>query len=202
MIFSIEPKRGLFLGLSQQGFDVFGYLARFGDGGIATNHGAIARDEEFGEIPFDSVGEEATCLRFKILENGICFTAVHLNLVHDGEGDTIVELAGGFGITARARFLTSKLIAREAENHQPLVFVLLVELFEFGKLGGESTFASRVDDEQHLAFVLRERVGRTFAGDGGEIMNHVRHNVGVVVLVFLLLRVGCKGRKKILCEKR
>ena len=83
-----------------------------------------------------------------------------------------------------------------------MVFVLLVELFEFGKLGGESTFASRVDDEQHLAFVLRERVGRTFAGDGGEIMNHVRHNVGVVVFVSFLLRVGCKGRKKILCEKR
>ena len=165
-------RRGLFLGLSQHGFEVFGNLARFGDGGIATNHGAIARDEEFGKIPFDSVGEEATCLRFEILEYRICFTAVHLNLVHDGEGDTIVELAGGFGITARARFLTSKLIAREAQYHQPLVFVLLVELFEFGKLRGESAFAGCVDDEQHLAFVLRERVRRTFAGDGGEIVYH------------------------------
>ena len=172
MIFSIEPKRGLFLGLSQQGFDVFGYLARFGDGGIATNHGAIARDEEFGEIPFDSVGEEATCLRFKILENGICFTAVHLNLVHDGEGDTIVELASGFCITARAWFLTSKLIAREAKYHQALVLILLVELFEFCELGSETTFAGSVDDEEHLPFVLRERVVCTFAGDGGEIVYH------------------------------
>ena len=193
-------RRGLFLGLSQQGFDVFGYLARFGDGGVATNHGAIARDEEFGEIPFDSVGEEATCLRLEILENGICFTTIHLNLVHDGEGDTIVELASRFCITARARFLTSKLIAREAQYHQPLVFVLLVELFEFGKLGGESAFAGCIDNEKHLAFVLRERIGRTFAGDGGKIVNHVRYNVGVVVS--FLLRVGCKGRKKILCEKR
>lgn len=163
---------GLFLGLRQHGFDVFGYLAGFGDGGVAANHGAIARDEEFGEIPFDGIGEEATCLRLEILEYGIGFAAVHLDLVHDGEGDAIVELASRFCIAARAWFLTRKLIARETENHQPLVFVLLIELFEFGKLGGESAFASRVDDEQHLTFVLGERVGRTFAGDGGEIVYH------------------------------
>ena len=144
----------MFLGLSQQGFDVFGYLARFCDGGIATNHGAIARDEEFGKIPFDSVGEEATCLRFEILEYRICLAAVHLDFLHDGKSNTIVELASRFCITARARFLTSKLIAREAQYHQPLVFVLLVELFEFGKLGGESAFAGCIDNEQHLSFVL------------------------------------------------
>ena len=163
---------GFFLGLREHRFDVFGYLAGFGDGSVAANHGAIARDEEFGEIPFDGVGEESTCLRFEILENRICLASVHLDLVHDGEGDAIVELASGFCIAARAWFLTRKLVAGEAKYHQPLVFVLLIELFEFGKLGGESAFASRVDDEQHLTFVLGERVGRTFAGDGGEIVYH------------------------------
>ena len=59
-----------FLGLRQHGFDVFGYLAGFGDGRVAANHGAIARDEEFGEIPFDGIGEEATCLRLEILDMG------------------------------------------------------------------------------------------------------------------------------------
>ena len=163
---------GFFLGLREHRFDVFCNLAGFGDGGVATNHGAIARDEEFGEIPFDGVGEKSTSLRFEILENRIRLASVHLDLVHDGEGDPIVQLASGFRITARAWFLTCKLIARETENHQPLVFVLLVELFEFCKLGGESTFASRVDDEQHLPFVLGEWVGRTFAGEGGEIVYH------------------------------
>ena len=161
-----------FLRLRQHGFDVFGYLAGFGDGRVAANLCAIARDEEFGEIPFDGIGEESTSLRFEIFENGIGFVAIYLNLVHDGEGDTIVELASGFCIAARAWFLTRKLVAGEAKYHQPLVFVLLIELFEFGKLGGESAFASRVDDEQHLTFVLGERVGRTFAGDGGEIVYH------------------------------
>lgn len=33
---------GAFLRLRQHCFDVFGYLAGFGDGGIATNGGAIA----------------------------------------------------------------------------------------------------------------------------------------------------------------
>ena len=158
--------------MRQHGFDVFGYLAGFGDGSVAANHGAIARDEEFGEIPFDGVGEEATSLRFEILEYGIRLAAVHLDLVHDGEGDPIVELASGFCIAARAWFLTRKLVAGEAKYHQALVFVLLIELFELGKLRGESAFASRVDDEQHLTFVLGERVGRTFAGDGGEIVYH------------------------------
>ena len=158
--------------MRQHGFDVFGYLAGFGDGRVAANHGAIARDEEFGEIPFDGIGEEATCLRLEILEYGIGFAAVHLDLVHDGEGDTIVELASGFCIAARAWFLTRKLIARETENHQPLVFVLLVELFEFCELGSETTFTGSVDDEEHLPFVLRERVVCTFAGDGGEIVYH------------------------------
>lgn len=163
---------GFFLGLREHRFDVFCNLAGFGDGGVAANHGAIARDEEFGEIPFDGVGEESTSLRFEILEYGIGFAAVHLDLVHDGEGDAIVELASRFCIAACAWFLTRKLVAGEAKYHQPLVFVLLIELFELCKLGGESAFASRVDDEQHLPFVLRERVGRTFAGDGGEIVYH------------------------------
>ena len=163
---------GLFLGLRQHGFDVFGYLAGFGDGRVAANHGAIARDEEFGEIPFDGVGEESTSLRFEILENRIRLAAVHLDLVHDGKSDPIVELASGFCIAARAWFLTRKLIARETENHQPLVFVLLIELFEFCELGSETTFAGSVDDEEHLTFVLGERIGRTFAGDGGEIVYH------------------------------
>lgn len=158
--------------MRQHGFDVFGYLAGFGDGRVAANHGAIARDEEFGEIPFDGVGDESACLRFEILEYGIRLASVHLNLVHDGEGDTIIELASRFCIAARAWFLTRKLVAGEAKYHQPLVFVLLVKLFEFGKLGSESAFASRVDDEQHLTFVLGERVGRAFASDGGEIVYH------------------------------
>lgn len=89
-----------------------------------------------------------------------------------GKVTPIVELASRFCIAACAWFLTRKLIARETENHQPLVFVLLIELFEFCKLGSESAFASRVDDEQYLTFVLGERVGRTFAGDGGEIVYH------------------------------
>ena len=68
--------------------------------------------------------------------------------------------------------MTSKLVAGEPQYHQPLVFVLLVELFEFCELGSETTFAGSVDDEEHLPFVLSERVGRTFAGDGGEIVYH------------------------------
>lgn len=161
-----------FLRLRQHGFNVFGYLAGFGDGRVAANLCAIARDEEFGEIPFDGIGEESTSLRFEIFENGICVTSIHLNLLHNGEGDTIVELASRFCIAARAWFLTSKLVAGETYDHQSLVFVLLIELFEFCELGSETTFAGSVDDEQHLPFVLRESIGRTFAGDGGEIVYH------------------------------
>ena len=161
-----------FLRLRQHGFDVFGYLAGFGDGRVAANLCTIARDEEFGKIPFDGIGEESTSLRFEIFENGIGFVAIYLNLVHDGEGDTIVELASGFCIAARAWFLTRKLVAWEAKYHQALVLILLVELLEFCELWSETTFTGSVDDEEHLPFVLRERVVCTFAGDGGEIVYH------------------------------
>ena len=136
----------MFLGLSQHGFNVFGYLAGFGDGRVAANLCAIARDEEFGEIPFDGIGEESTSLRFEILENGICFTTIYLNLVHDGEGDTIVELAGGFCITARAWFLTSKLVAGEPQYHQPLVFVLLVESLGYWSAKGFIRFDLKIGE--------------------------------------------------------
>lgn len=102
-----------FLRLREHRFDVFGNLAGFGDGRVAANLCAIARDEEFGEIPFDGIGEESTSLRFEILENGIGIIAIHLDFLHDGEGDTIVELASRSSITACAGFLTGKLIAGE-----------------------------------------------------------------------------------------
>lgn len=72
--------------------------------------------------------------------------------------------------------MTGKLIAGETYDHQSLIFVLLIELFEFCELGSETTFAGSVDDEEHLSFVLRESIGRTFAGEGGIIVNHNEFN--------------------------
>lgn len=55
-----------------------------------------------------------------------------------------------------AGLLVGELVARESDNNQTLVLVLLVEGLESVVLRCESTLGSCINYEQNLPFVLRE----------------------------------------------
>lgn len=53
-----------------------------------------------------------------------------------------------------ATYLASELVARESEDDQTLVFVLLVELLKTSILLREAALGGNIDDEDDLAFKL------------------------------------------------
>src|SRR5262249_25075344 len=56
-------------------------------------------------------------------------------------------------------------VTREAEDGEPLVGELPMQLLQPGVLRGEAAFGRDVDDEEHLAVVVRQRL--PFAVDRG-----------------------------------
>lgn len=67
----------------------------------------------------------------------------------------LAELANGIIVS---RILTGKLVARETDDLQTLIGVLLVQLLELGKLRSVTALGSGVDDEDDLALELVESV--------------------------------------------
>ncbi len=67
----------------------------------------------------------------------------------------LAELADGIIVS---RILTGKLVARETDDLQTLIGVLLVQLLELGKLRSVTALGSGVDDEDDLALELVESV--------------------------------------------
>ena len=58
------------------------------------------------------------------------------------------------------RLLAGELIAGHAQDHQPSVAVVRVELFQSIVLGRQAAFGRRIDDQNHLVLELRQRQGR------------------------------------------
>lgn len=73
-----------------------------------------------------------------------------------------VDLAKGGDVLVRVWVLAAKLVAREPDDGQTLVLVLLVRRLETLELGREATLRGRVDDEDDLALQLAQVVGRLF----------------------------------------
>lgn len=63
----------------------------------------------------------------------------------------MVDLAKALNLVVGAGLLAAKLVAREAEDDEALVLVLLVELFEAGVLRGEAALGGGVDDQGGFA---------------------------------------------------
>ena len=93
--------------------------------------------------------------------------AIHLDLVELWKLDAEVGSAELLDFLNGARGLLAKLVAGEIKNLQAFGLVLLVQLFELFVLRGESATGSSVYNQQHLAFVLRQRY--LFAGIVGNL---------------------------------
>jgi hypothetical protein len=94
--------------------------------------------------------------------------------------------AGDLGIAAR--LLAGEVVGREAEHHQALVAVLLVELLQPFVLLGEAALGGHVDHQQHLAGVLGEGGGRAVDlvhGDGLQGVGHVVPRLGWISVLRL-----------------
>ena len=77
--------------------------------------------------------------------------AVDLDLGHHREAHAVVQLAEGGDLLVAARVLAAELVARETDDHEAAVAVVLPELLEAGELRREAAGAGGVDDQQHLA---------------------------------------------------
>lgn len=106
---------------------------------------------------------------------------VDINLLENGEGDSVIELAEGLNLILCARLLVGKLVAGEAEDDETLVGILLVELLEALVLGGEAALGGDVDNEDYLAFELGKIVGHGGLVEGLEFIEF--GHVGCIVCV-------------------
>ena len=70
-----------------------------------------------------------------------------------------------------SRILFIELVAREAEDFQALVLVFLIQFLKACKLRCESALACCIDDQNNLAFILRERNFLALHGGACKIIN-------------------------------
>lgn len=131
-----------------------------GGAGPAALDLAVAADEELFKVPLDALeAHDAGLLLLEPLEEGVGGVAVDVNLLHDGEGDAVVDLAEVLDLVVGAGLLAAKLVTGEAEYDKVVAVLLLdvlVELLEAGVLRGEAALGGGVDDEDDLALVVGE----------------------------------------------
>jgi hypothetical protein len=89
---------------------------------------AVTTDQELFKIPLDELNAKQTGLfLLEPLEKRVCVVAIDLSLLHDGEGNAVVDLAEALDVIIGTRLLAAELIAREAEDNE-IVTVLLLDI--------------------------------------------------------------------------
>ena len=113
-----------------------------GDAGPAALDLAVLADEELFKVPLDPLeAHEAGLLVLEPDEEGVRVVAVDVGLLHDGEGDAVVELAEALDVVVGAGLLAAELVAGEAEDDKVVAVLLahgLVQGLEAGVLRGEA----------------------------------------------------------------
>ena len=153
----------------QHRLDVRFELLRLGGRCITADRLAIGRDEELGEVPedvallldavaeflkhqsgsfrFETVVFLGGSLRLEILKDWISSRTIHIDLLHDLESHTVVELAELLDLVIGTRILLLKLVAGETDDNESAVFVLLVQFLQALELRCESALTGGIDDE-------------------------------------------------------
>ena len=147
-----------------------------GNWSIALDGLTVLRNQELGEVPkniavFLHTGAELLeqrvgglslqafvllggSLSLQIFEDGVGRSAVHINLLHDLEGHTIVQLAEFLNLCVATWILLLELVAGESDNDESLILILLVQFLQSCELRGESTLAGCVHNQQYLTLKL------------------------------------------------
>jgi len=123
--------------------------------GVEPLHGNTALvDQEFGEVPGDTLCEPALLLLLQVLEQGNGVVAVHLDLGEQVKLAAFLLPYKMFNLTVVARLLPAKLVAGEGEDGE-IWRELIIKIVHFGVvLVGQTSFGGDVDDEDHFTFVL------------------------------------------------
>ena len=95
--------------------------------------------------------------------------AVDVDLGEHRERDAVVLLAERADLLLGAGLLVAELVAREAEHHQPLVGVVVVQLLQALVLRRQAALAGGVDHEDDVADVGAEVLVLTVERGGVEI---------------------------------
>src|SRR4051794_17542217 len=141
-------------------------------GRVAGDDLAVGRDEELLEVPADvavvalHIGRPGE-LGIERMAAG----AVHVDLLEHRERDAVVERAELLDLVGRARLLAAELVAREPEDGEAAVAVVVVDLLEGGVLRGEAALRRHIHDQQGLAGVLADRGGLTREGVHGDVVD-------------------------------
>lgn len=124
------------------------------------NHLTVLPDQELLKVPLDPLNaKQAGLLLGEPLEERGGGVAVDVDLLHDGEGHAVVDLAEVLDVVVASGLLAAELVAGEAEDLELRVLGgdVLVQLLEALVLRGEAAFGGRVDDEDDAALVVGER---------------------------------------------
>lgn len=107
----------------------------------------------------------------QVSEERLRVVTAYVALLEHLEGNAIVDLAEFLDFFIGSRILFIELVAREAEDFQALVLVFLIQFLKACKLRCESALACCIDDQNNLAFILRERNFLALHGGACKIIN-------------------------------
>jgi hypothetical protein len=148
--------------------DVFGFRHR----SVPFDHLTGAIDEEFGEVPFNRFTTQQTRSSMgQVLKQGMGVGTIHVNFLEQGEGDTKAGFTEGLDRAIAARFLLTELVTGEAQNHQPLVRILGIQLLQALVLRGKAALTGGIDNQQHFVLKGAEGSGLAFDAGGREIVD-------------------------------
>lgn len=144
---------------------------RRGGGSPSVDHISLTVNEELFKIPLDALeSQQSSLLRLEEVVHGVLVRSIHVNLLENGESDTVVELAELSDLLISAGFLASKLVGGESNNLKALVVVLFVQCLQTLVLGGESTLGGDIDNEDNLALQLLKRKGLALLVGRGQVV--------------------------------
>ena len=103
---------------------------------------------------------------------------VHLG--HHLKTHAVVACAELTNVAGGARLLLAKLVAREAQDDQALVFVLVVQFLEWPVLRGVTATRGGVDNHDAFAFQVAEGVRVAFQGFCGQVVKRGHGGSGLV----------------------
>src|ERR1700722_9819050 len=118
----------------------------------------VATDQKLREVPLDvAARRRIRRLVRQILIQRRRVVALHRNFRHHRKRHAVFRRAERLDLGVRSRLLRAKIIRRNSDDHESLVFELLVCRFQRGILRRESATAGDVDEHYDLALVRRER---------------------------------------------
>lgn len=145
-------------------------------------------NQELLKVPLDaSEAQQTGLLLLEVDVDGVGVVTVDVDLLENGEGDAVVELAEGGDLVSGSGLLATKLVAGEADDGESLILVLLVDLLEALVLGSEAALGGDVHNEHDLALQLLEGEGLSGLVEGSEVVEggvgFLGHCVCVAVVI-------------------